>query len=182
MVDRMDTLSHRVSSAIAAALWAASALPFILTGDAVVPTVVQLVLVAALSAVNFKVGLPQRNEIVAFSLAWAALHTVWLITHMRIALIVAQLVVAGMCLFVIFLSHPKRYADRTPSSKAAFAAALLACAALQVGIVLLMISYLDVRMSASGPAFDDMPVREAPVRSCERPTRFEVVESSDLGL
>lgn len=181
MVDRMGTLSHRVSSAIAAALWAASALPFILAGDAVVPAAVQLVLIAALSAVNFKIGLPQRNEIVAFSLAWAALHVVWLITHMRIALIVAQLVVAGMCLFVIFLSHPKRYADREPSSKAAFAAALLACVALQVGIVLLMISYLDVRASSPAPEFDSMLAREAPARSIERPSRFEVIEGSGFG-
>ncbi|WP_124060766.1 hypothetical protein [Gordonibacter sp. Marseille-P4307] len=143
MFDKMGAVSHRVSSSIAVLLWAASALPFVWREGYLYAAVIQAVFMVVLSALNFKVGLPQRNEIVAFCLAWAALYLVWVAAQIRLALIVAQLVVAGMCLFVVFLSLPKRYRDRSRSSKAAFSAALLCCAAMQAGIVFLMILWLQ---------------------------------------
>ncbi|NPD30742.1 hypothetical protein HLV37_02460 [Eggerthellaceae bacterium zg-1084] len=146
--DEMEPRSHRLMAGIALVLWVLSAAPFLWRGEQAIPFLAQLIPLATLVALAFRLGLQQRSEIVAFSLAWCALQGVWMAAGVHLSLVVAQLVIAGLCLFVIFHAHPRRFRERSAANRGVYVCCAVACCLLQVATMVLMALFLDPTATA----------------------------------
>lgn len=128
-----------MATALAIALWLVSLLPFVLVQHQLATALVQGVLMAGLIVLAWRRQRPERWELLAFSLAWAVLYAVWLVSGQRLGLMCAQLVSAGMGIYVLFFAR----GTRSPGRGAHKVPMIVAGVAIELCALLLMVPFFD---------------------------------------
>lgn len=161
-------------------LWASSILPFLSVRNQVIPGAVQLALIVCLVGLAWRRRLPQRNELVAFALAWLALYLVWAIWGVRISCIVSQLVVAGMCAFILFFSDPEPVRSRPRSRRVVYWSCFALCTVLEIAIGMFMGSFVDADILAAQWMVENQEALEVSVE--KRTDGTTVTSNVEYGL
>lgn len=128
-----------MATALAIALWLVSLLPFVLVQHQLATALVQAVLMVGLVVIAWRKQRPERWELLAFSLAWAILYAVWLVSGQRLGLMCAQLVSAGMSIYVLFFARGARSPGRGKRQVPMVVAGVI----IELCALLLMVPFFD---------------------------------------